>query len=146
MRNVAIGDDRSKARLRKTDSVAEQMSAANRSCTPGSRVNCRNALLVRLARHAVDDEVAAGDNQHHADETGQGRHLADEDHGQQQSEHGLVGIDGAEHREVGGSQRVPEEQVTGYRQHNSGQDVRPEIDTQRTERHASQQRQRERGQ
>jgi len=31
MRNVVIGDDRSKARLRKTDSVAEQMRAANRN-------------------------------------------------------------------------------------------------------------------
>ena len=67
-------------------------------------------------------------------------------HGQEQSEHGLVGVDGAEHREVGGSQRVPEEQVTGYGQHDGGQDVRPEIDTQRTERHASQEWQRERGQ
>ena len=101
---------------------------------------------VRLARHAVDDEVASGDNQRHADETGQGRHLADQDHGQEQSEHGLIGVDGAEHREVRGSQRVPEEQVTGDGQHDGGQDVRPEIDTQRTERHASQEWQRERGQ
>ena len=101
---------------------------------------------MRLTGHPVDDEVASGHDQSHADQTEQSRHLADQDHSQKQAEHGLVGVDGAENREVSRSQRVPEEHVAGHRQHDGGHDVRPEAHAEPAQRHAGQNCQGQRGQ